>query len=333
MMGGKMNGKMDGGDVSSSIQSNTQSDAQIGLRPSCRDAPLYLPIGGMLLIIIGERIFWPQSTILFSVAMVCVLAPWLFIAFGIVLKFGTAVKLFTQRHITKSSAASLSDVDWPLITILLPLHKEANMIPQLADMLCDIDYPAARLECLVLMEVDDLSTLNAALSFDWPQFCRLMSIPPHGPTTKARACNYALKQARGSILVIFDAEDRPHKLQLREAAKTFAQNDSKLACLQAPLDIEPQENRWLQCQFAVEYRILFHLMLPSLDRSCAALPLGGSSNYFRTDSLRRLGGWDDYNLTEDAELAVRLSREGYHTRMLRLATVENAPHDLSVWHP
>ena len=336
--GSMMSSMMNGGDISLSIQSNTksntqsdtQSNAQAGVRPSCYDAPLYLPIGGVLIMILAERIFWPQSTVLFSAAMVCVFAPWPLIAYGI------AADFIAKRRQEKLSAQFPTDADLPLITILLPLHKEANMIPQLADMLLDIDYPASRLECLVLMEADDLFTLSAAIAFDWPPFCRLMSMPRHGSTTKARACNYALKRARGSVLVIFDAEDRPHPLQLREAAESFAAAASandKLACLQAPLDIRPQKNQWLQWQFALEYKILFHLILPSLDRACAALPLGGSSNYFRTDILRHLGGWDDCNLTEDAELAVRLSREGYHTRMLRHATVENAPHDLSVWQP
>lgn len=221
----------------------------------------------------------------------------------------------------------------PSVTILLPLYKEANMVQQLAGMLRRIDYPNDLIDCLILLEADDHSTALAAVHADWPDFTRIVSVPEGQPRTKGRACNYGLYRSTGELVVIFDAEDKPHPQQMREAAEKFAAADERLACLQAPLHIVPQENKWLQWQFAFEYRVLFQFKLPHLDAALACLPLGGSSNYFRRTALMEVGAWDAHNLTEDADLALRFAGYGYRIGTLRHATLENAPHDIETWFP
>ena len=221
----------------------------------------------------------------------------------------------------------------PSVTILLPLYKEANMVQQLAGMLRRIDYPNDLIDCLILLEADDHSTALAAVHADWPDFTRIVSVPEGQPRTKGRACNYGLYRSAGELVVIFDAEDKPHPQQMREAAEKFAAADERLACLQAPLHIVPQENKWLQWQFAFEYRVLFQFKLPHLDAALACLPLGGSSNYFRRTALMEVGAWDAHNLTEDADLALRLAGYGYRIGTLRHATLENAPDSWRAWLP
>lgn len=263
------------------------------------------------------------------VALFIIGVPWAAVFFGHVKN-----RLAGRRTASALAAKTPpSDEAWPSITILLPVYDEANMMAQLADMLHRLDYPPSRLVCMVLLEADDHATMSAALAAKWPVFCRLMSVPPHGPQTKARACNYALRRCRTDLLVFFDAEDKPHPQQLREAAMRFYRSDEALACLQDPLHIQPMQGRWLQLQFALEYRLLFGFILPGLSAAYACLPLGGSSNYFRTDRLLALGGWDDHNLTEDADLGLRLAQAGYRTKMLFMPTIENAPHDLMIWIP
>ena len=290
---------------------------------ACRHARLYLSI---LAVPIGLAVDWlvfPNIPLALFLGLTCVSLPWLVCLVGWSL-------LWARR--AKPAAEPLADHALPRITILLPVHQEANMMAQLADMLGRLDYPIDKLQCLVLMEAEDTATLSAALAVKWPSFCQLLSMPRGQPTTKARACNYALNRTNGELLVIFDAEDRPHAEQLRAAAACFAAGDGRLACLQAPLRIQPDPTRWQQCQFALEYGVLFEVMLPGLSSACAALPLGGSSNYFRVDVLRRLNGWDSNNLTEDADLGIRLARAGYRTHMLSHPTTENAPHSHPIWH-
>lgn len=300
---------------------------------SCAGARLYLSIlcvSGLLAlgVSMSDSGLLIDSHYVPHAALFIIGVPWVTVFFGHAktwLAGGRNTSAFSEK-------APSTDGAWPSITILLPVYGEANMMTQLADMLHRLDYPPDRLACMILLEADDHATI-AALKTAWPDYCRLMSVPPHGPQTKARACNYALRRCRTDLLVIFDAEDKPHPQQLREAAMRFYRADKTLACLQAPLHIQPEQGRWLQLQFALEYRLLFGFILPGLSAACASLPLGGSSNYFRTDRLLTLGGWDDHNLTEDADLGMRLAQAGYHTEMLTLPTIENAPHELVIWMP
>lgn len=178
----------------------------------------------------------------------------------------------------------------PRLSMLIPLYQEANMLAQISDMLAAIDYPAAQLDCLLLLQIDDAETILQAMKTRWPSFVRIVTVPRGQPRTKARACNYGLNRCDGELLVIFDAEDKPHPLQMREAAARFRNADASLACLQAPLLICPQKGDWLQAQFALEYGLLFTFILPHLSRAMRCLPLGGSSNYFRRAALQKVGG-------------------------------------------
>ena len=289
-------------------------------------ARLYIPIAllaVLLTLFIGRTQDLTLTTYVFW-SLSCF--GWFPVLFGLI---GQRIGSYWPRSAARSQPAT---TPLPTITIVLPLYKEANMVGQLAQAMAKLDYPSTHLDCMVLLEADDTSTSLAATCAAWPSFCRLISVPKGIPKTKARACNYAMRRAFSDILVIFDAEDQPHRGQLREAARRFARSDEKLACLQAPLHILPQADSWLQNQFAVEYHLLFQLILPNLGRALGALPLGGSSNYFRLKALRQIGGWDDYNLTEDAELGLRLAQNGYRVETLKLPTYENAPHNLPVWY-
>ena len=262
----------------------------------------------------------PEITLMTIGALVAVV--WCFVGYGWLKKI----------LIRRAPLKSLLEKQLPTLTILLPLNTEANMVQQLSDMLRQIDYPGALIDCLVLLESDDHETALASLNIDWPDFVRIVTVPEGTPRTKARACNYGLLYSAGEIVVIFDAEDKPHPQQMREAAAKFAAADQRLACLQAPLHIVPHPDNWLQAQFALEYALLFYVKLPGLDEALECLPLGGSSNYFRRSSLLQVGGWDAYNLTEDADLALRFAGYGYRIGTLRHPTIENAPHNIAIWH-
>lgn len=241
------------------------------------------------------------------------------------------LRIFAPHLLKPEKATFLPDHLLPCYTILLPLHKEANMIPQLAHMMRLIDYPAARLEILVLLEARDLPTYRAAMRANWPPNTRIIIVPHRANPTKPFACNHGLRHARGDILVIYDAEDHPHPQQLREAAARFHAAPERLACLQAPLVITESGRHFLEAHFALEYGVLFGALLPTLALFGQALPLGGTSNHFRTKVLRDIGGWDSDNLTEDADLGYRLARKKYQIRMLEHPTYENAPHSFKIW--
>ena len=219
----------------------------------------------------------------------------------------------------------------PVYSILVPVYHEANMMAQISRSLAAIDYPHDRLDALILIEADDSDTCEAAESISWPPFVRLITVRADGPKTKPRACNFGLAHAFGSLVVIYDAEDQPHPRQLRDAATRFHNAPPDLACLQAPLVIDDHKNNWLAAMFALEYRLLFTHFLPVLANFGCVIPLGGTSNHFRADILRKLGAWDSHNLTEDADLGIRLAYFGYRTEMITPPTFENAPHWLKIF--
>jgi cellulose synthase/poly-beta-1,6-N-acetylglucosamine synthase-like glycosyltransferase len=83
--------------------------------------------------------------------------------------------------------------------------------------------------------------------------------------------------------------------------------------------------------FTAEYAGQFDAFLPGLAALGLPIPLGGSSNHFRTSVLRQAGGWDAYNVTEDADLGIRLCRLGYRTAVVESSTYEEAPAYVAPW--
>lgn len=220
----------------------------------------------------------------------------------------------------------------PRYTVVAALRDEAAMLPQLVARLDALDYPRDRLQGLIVLEPDDAATLAAARARPLPAWLRVVVAPPGAPATKPRALNVALAEASGELLVIYDAEDTPHPGQLREAAARFAHGHPRLGCLQAPLRAHGARGP-IGRQFAAEYAALFEVALPALSRAGLPFPLGGTSNHFRTEALRQVGGWDPWNVTEDADLGFRLHRRGWRLGLLTLPTWEPPPEDLRAWLP
>jgi cellulose synthase/poly-beta-1,6-N-acetylglucosamine synthase-like glycosyltransferase len=243
------------------------------------------------------------------------------------------VAAFTPR--APAVTTPLTDEALPSYTIIAPLYREAAVAAELVANLARLDYPRDRLQVLIVLELRDHETQAAFGALDLPAGFQVLIAPPGSPRTKPRACNIALERARGEFVVIYDAEDAPHPGQLREAAARFARADANvagadLACLQAPLRIEP-DPRFLPDQFALEYAVLFEVFLPALARWGLPFPLGGTSNHFRASALRAVGGWDPYNVTEDADIGFRLAAQGHRLDVLARPTLETAPTALPVW--
>ena len=220
---------------------------------------------------------------------------------------------------------------WPSYTVMVPLYHEAEVVPDLLRALSRLDYPRAHLSIQLLVEEDDEATRRAIKAAAPPPPFEMVLIPAEGPRTKPKALNYALSFVSSDLVVIFDAEDRPHPNQLREAAIRMHQGGPELGCLQGRLAIDNAEAGFLSRNFAIEYAALFDGLLPFLAEERLPVPLGGTSNHFRTSVLKRIGGWDPYNVTEDADLGLRLSRLGFRIKVLLSDTWEEAPESYETW--
>ncbi|MET0568193.1 MAG: glycosyltransferase [Hyphomicrobiaceae bacterium] len=219
----------------------------------------------------------------------------------------------------------------PVYSILIPLHREAEVLADLVHGLAMLDYPAAKLQILLVLESDDADTRRAAAALDLPGNFEIVVVPDRGPRTKPKALNYALGFVRGEFVAVYDAEDIPEPDQLRRALAIFRRSGPNLACIQARLNIYNPDASWLTRQFTLEYSALFDAILPALHRLGLPVPLGGTSNHFRTELLRRIGAWDPYNVTEDADLGIRIARAGLTTATLDSTTWEEAPVRLGNW--
>lgn len=227
--------------------------------------------------------------------------------------------------------AECSEPELPTITILAPLFREAHSLPGLIQAIERLDYPKHKIDVKLLLEEVDQETLQEARRLPLDRRIDVVVVPPSHPQTKPKACNYGLLCARGDLIVIYDAEDEPEPDQLRVAAATFAGAGDDLACVQAKLNYYNPDENWLTRLFTLEYCLWFDHFLPALDRLGAPVPLGGTSNIFRTEILAEVGGWDPYNVTEDADLGLRLARRGYRTAVIRSTTYEEANCDFRNW--
>ncbi|MGV8854094.1 MAG: glycosyltransferase family 2 protein [Devosia sp.] len=233
--------------------------------------------------------------------------------------------------ISDEAVASLVDRDLPTYTVLVPMYREAKVLPLLAQALRALDYPASKLEVKLVLEEDDDETIEAAKLLDLPGNFEIIRVPPSQPKTKPKACNYALQFCRGEFLTIYDAEDQPEPDQLKKAVLAFATSEASLVCVQARLNYFNRSENWLTKMFTLEYSQWFDFLLPGLDALKVPIPLGGTSNHFKLAALRQVNGWDPYNVTEDADLGIRLAQEGFSVGVINSTTYEEANGVLSSW--
>src|SRR6266516_2667920 len=236
-----------------------------------------------------------------------------------------------EEQIDEAIIHALQDADWPSYTILCPLYQEAKVVPQFVQAMQNPSYSTDKLQILLLLEDDDAETRKALLGLSLPPHFKLVTVPAGSPRTKPKACNYGLMQATGQYIVIYDAEDIPEPLQLKKALLTFANHGPEMACVQAKLNFYNPHQNLLTGLFTAEYSLWFDLILPGLQRMGFSIPLGGTSNHFQTRTLRALGGWDAFNVTEDCDLGLRLHRYNLKTVVLNSVTYEEANSQFRDW--
>lgn len=268
--------------------------------------------------------YWPETTALgLSVFFA------FFFMFVIILRgLAAMMQLRLSAGLTTTRAPETART-LPVYTLLVPLYQEANMIPQLVRALSALDYPAALLDIKLLLEERDHETIAAVQQLSLPGCFETLIVPDEEPLTKPKALNYGLLFARGDFIVVYDAEDIPEPGQLHAALAhfnkfNFLNRGESLAVVQARLNFYNPKENWLARQFTIEYSSLFDGLLPLYYYIGFPIPLGGTSNHFRRDILEQVGGWDPYNVTEDADLGMRLYRRGFQAAILNSTTYEEA---------
>lgn len=299
----------------------------------CANATLTRPqkIAGGVLIAAAAFFLWyrlvPFLLVLNAIAIIFYTVQSLYKFYLVWAAMGGAVEI----QVSQDEVAALRTEELPTYTLLVPLHREAEVLPQLVESLSRLDYPCEKLDIRLLLEEDDAPTIAAARSLRLQPPFSVFIVPDSAPKTKPKACNYGLYTCESDLLVIYDAEDRPEPDQLKKAVAAFRKVRDQVICLQAKLNYyNPRQNlltRW----FTAEYSQWFDLFLPGLTASRAPIPLGGTSNHFKVPQLKELGGWDPFNVTEDCDLGVRLHKHGYSTAVVDSTTWEEANSRLLGW--
>jgi cellulose synthase/poly-beta-1,6-N-acetylglucosamine synthase-like glycosyltransferase len=282
---------------------------------------------------------WGIVTLLLTMAALIFWQPWLavpaLLLFINIFYLGTIGLKFVLYAATARfhpiHAPPIPDHALPIYSILIPLYKESESIPRLLSAMRALDYPKTHLDIKLVVEDDDQATINAIMASKPEPYFEIIRVPYSEPRTKPKACDYALRFARGEFITIYDAEDQPEPQQLRKAVAAFRALPANISCLQARLNYYNWPENILTRLFAIEYASLFDFMLPGMQALRLPIPLGGTSNHFPLARLREIGQWDPYNVTEDADLGLRLALSGYETRMLDSITLEESPLTLRAW--
>jgi glycosyltransferase XagB len=282
-----------------------------------------LAVAAVLLVVAPiETIIW------FNIGSILFYAAFSLYRFSLVYN---AIAHDLELPVTEQEVEDLDERALPIYTLLVPLYREAAVLPQLLESIAKLDYPAPRLDVKILVEADDDETIDAFRALRPPPHFKLVVVPDTLPKTKPKACNYGLLHARGEYVVIYDAEDRPEPEQLKKVVVAYQKAPAHVACIQCKLNYYNREQNLLTRWFTTEYSMWFDIYMPGLDASDCPIPLGGTSNHFVTRGLLELGAWDPYNVAEDADLGIRLNKAGSKTAIVDSTTYEEANSDLNNW--
>lgn len=221
--------------------------------------------------------------------------------------------------------------DFPVYSIIVPLYKEKEKVSSIISALKNLNYPEEKKDVHIALEKDDAETIHEFKQYGLPSYFNLHVIPKAQPKTKPKAMNYCLPFVKGKYVAIYDAEDVPDSDQLLKVLYKFQVAGNDLACVQCRLNYYNANYNALSKYFSYEYATLFNATLPKVAELSMPVPLGGTSNHFKTEILRQVGGWDPYNVTEDAELGLRFNYFGYRTDIVESYTMEESPIHLKNW--
>ncbi|MFP7570376.1 glycosyltransferase [Marivita sp. S2033] len=219
----------------------------------------------------------------------------------------------------------------PVVSLMVPMFKEAGIANELVRRLSRLTYPKSLLDVVLVLEHSDKNTREMIAAMSLPAWMRVVDVPDGQLKTKPRALNYALRYTRGDIIGVLDAEDAPATDQIERIVEAFHISPADVACVQGILDFYNTRSNWIARCFTIEYATWFRIILAGAARLGFSIPLGGTTVYLRRAALEHVGGWDAHNVTEDADLGVRLSRFGYRTILVPTVTREEANNRLYPW--
>ncbi len=247
--------------------------------------------------------------------------------------FTLYMMLYTWDRPEAEALAKAPDVFLPpqkSFTVMLPARHEEDVIQTTIERVVKANYPSRLLEVVVICSVDDTGTIAKAqekideLRRQGLHNVRVITFDDT-PINKPHGMNKALGQTRNEVVTIFDAEDDIHPDIFNVANTVMVQE--QVPVLQSGVQLMNYQSNWYSTLNVLEYFFWFKSRL-HFHAKYRSIPLGGNTVFFTREILERVGGWDETNLTEDADIGLRISALGEPVRVVyddRYVTREETP--------
>jgi cellulose synthase/poly-beta-1,6-N-acetylglucosamine synthase-like glycosyltransferase len=215
-------------------------------------------------------------------------------------------------------------------SVLLPARHEEEVIQTTIERVVRAHYPLSLLEVIVICSADDVGTIGQAQQ----KIAQLrnegitnlkVAIFNDKPINKPHGLNVGLRASYHEIVTIFDAEDDIHP-DIFNVVNTLMLEE-QIPVIQCGVQLMNYQSNWYSTLNVLEYFFWFKSRLHYHARQ-QATPLGGNSVFFTRELLQQVGGWDEHNLTEDADIGIRISCLGVPMRVVyddRYVTREETP--------
>ena len=215
-------------------------------------------------------------------------------------------------------------------TVMLPARHEEEVIQTTIERVVRANYPLSLLEVVVICSIDDTGTITKAqqkiaqLRRRGINIVRVLAFK-NQPINKPHGLNVGLRSTHNEVVTIFDAEDDIHP-DIFNVINTVMLHE-KVAVVQGGVQLMNYESKWYSVLNVLEYFFWFKSRLHYHTRR-GMTPLGGNTVFFTREVLQRVGGWDEHDLTEDADIGIRISLLGEPMRVIyddRYVTQEETP--------
>jgi len=212
-------------------------------------------------------------------------------------------------------------------TIFIPARHEENVIADTIRSIATLNYPEEKKEILVLINrKDDAETIRIAQeTIKEVGKPNIKLVDFDGPLGKAVGLNIGLKNATKDVVTIFDAEDEVHPEILNIINTTMFKE--RVDIVQSGVQLMNYNSNWYSLFNVMEYYFWFKSVLHFFAEK-GMIPLGGNTVFFKRYWLEKIGGWDEKNLTEDADIGICMSVMGARTKVVydeRHSTREETP--------
>jgi poly-beta-1,6-N-acetyl-D-glucosamine synthase len=237
----------------------------------------------------------------------------LWVVYAVSLYFSVFLLLvyFDNRHFFKKEQSSLTPREEPIVSIIVPAYNEEKTILKTLRSINNIDYPKEKLEVFV---IDDGSKDNTKkIIKDYIKDKLQFKLIAHKNMGKAASMNKALTKANGKFFACLDADSFVDSKTLRKMLSLYYKEDNPdLAIITPAMKVDKPKNLLQKVQWLEYLVIILVARITSQLDSLYVAP--GPFSLYRTDIIKKLGGFDPTNITEDQEIAYRVQKNNYQIK-------------------